>query len=268
MVTRILCTALAFVQFIPSSMAATAAVPDVNDIVQRSVANNNANWKAAPRYSFQEHDVVLKGGSRSSRTFEVTMLDGSPYEKTIAVNGVPLGSAALKREDEKLHRELQRRQSESANARRKRISDYQKGRRQDHALMTEMIRAFHFKLGGREVLNGRQCFRVEASPRPDYIPSSRDTKVLSGMRGTLWIDADQYQWVKVIASVFRPVAFGLFIAHVEPGTEFELEEAPVDGTVWLPVHFKVSVNATILFWSKHSVDDDTYTNYQRTVNAD
>ena len=49
------------------------------------------------------------------------------------------------------------------------------------------------------------------------------------MRGKMWIDTRQYQWVKVHAEVFRPVAFGLFIAHVEPGTEFTLEESPIGG---------------------------------------
>ena len=58
-----------------------------------------------------------------------------------------------------------------------------------------------------------------------------------------------------------PVAFGLFIAHVEPGTEFELEQKPVNVNAWLPSHFSVRVNARILSYSRRSTDDETYSNY-------
>ena len=129
--------------------------------------------------------------------------------------------------------------------------------------MGEMITAFDFKLLGETVVNGRRCYEFAASPRQDYQPPSRDTRVLKGMRGKMWIDAKQYQWVRVQALVFRPVAFGLFIAHVEPGTEFTLEEAPVSGNVWLPSHFSMQVKSKVLFVSHKSMDDETYSNYQR-----
>ena len=46
--------------------------------------------------------------------------------------------------------------------------------------------------------------------------------------------------------VFHLVAFGLFIAHVYPGTEFMLEEAPLAGNIWLPSHFSMNVKARML----------------------
>ena len=78
--------------------------------------------------------------------------------------------------------------------------------------MLEMIRAFQFHLAGTETVDGRQCYRVEATPNPAYVPVNRDTKVLTGMQGTLWIDSSQYQWVKVTARVFRPVIRSLLSA--------------------------------------------------------
>ena len=237
---------------------------DVNEIVRRSVANNDANWKLAPQFSFQEHDLITKGGRLTDRTYDVVMIDGSPYNETIAVNGRRLSPAAQKRKDDKLRREEARRRAESPEAKRKRIAAYQQERRQDHALMREMIRAFQFHLAGTETVDGRECFRVDATPRPGYVPPTRDTKVLTAMRGTLWIDTREYEWVRVTASVFRPVAFGLFIAHVQPGTEFTLDEAPVAGNIWMPVHFRTRVRASVLFWSKNSDDNETYSDYRRT----
>jgi len=236
----------------------------IDDIVSRSVAAAQANWKAAPEFGFREHDVITKGGTRRVRTYQVWMLEGSTYNKLIAEDCRPLSASEASREEEKLQQEVQVRRSESVAARKKRIGQYDSERRQDHELMLEMVHAFQFRLAGTERVNGRECFRVEATPKPGYVPKNRETKVLTGMRGTLWIDSGQYQWVKVTASVFRPVSFGLFIARVEPGTEFTLEQAPVEGSIWLPTHFEVRVNSRVVFWSHNSIDDETYSQYRRT----
>jgi hypothetical protein len=192
------------------------------------------------------------------------MIEGSPYNKLIAIKDRQLTPAQAAEESRKYRSETDLRRKETPSARQKRLNTYQAERRQDHALMSEMMKAFDFNLRGEETVNGRRCFVLDATPRAAYQPKNRDTKALKGMRGKMWIDAQQYQWVKVHAEVFRPVAFGLFIAHVQPGTEFTLEQAPVQNNVWLPSHFSTRVRATILLFSKRSDDDETYTDYQRT----
>lgn len=244
-----------------------APAQDVKDIVARSVANNQADWKIAPQFTFTEHDVIVKSDQRTVKTYRVHMIDGSSYYETLSVGGVELSAPALQREAQKLARETDRRRHENPAARQRRIAEYEKGRRQDHLLMQQMIAGFAFKLAGMETANGRQCYKVEASPKPGYVPISRETQVLKGMRGTLWIDSTAYQWVRVEASVFRPVAFGLFIAHVEPGTEFLLEEAPSAGNIWMPSYFETRVKANILFWSHNSLDQETYSDYHRLTAA-
>jgi hypothetical protein len=236
---------------------------DVTEIVQRSVENTMADWVAAPQYSFTERDITIKNGKRTVKTYQVLMLDGSPYNKLIAVGGHKLSPEQAAAEESKLRQEITRRQNETPEARKNRLAKYENERRQDRALTDEMVKAFTFKLLRQETVNGRRCFVLGATPRPGYQPTSRNTKVLNGMRGTLWVDAEQYQWVKVHAEVFRPVEFGLFIAHVEPGTEFTLEEMPVERNVWLPSHFSTHVRAKILVFSRRSTDDETYSNYHR-----
>ena len=69
--------------------------------------------------------------------------------------------------------------------------------------------------------------------------------------------------MKVHAEVLRPVAFGLIIAHVQPGTEFTVEESPVGAGIWEPVHFTTRVKSKVLVWSHNSAEDDTYSDYRR-----
>jgi hypothetical protein len=247
----------------------SAVIPSVQEIVSRSVANNQVDWKAAPEFTYITHEVVTKGDRQTDRTYRVLMIEGSPYNELTASNGKPLSAAEQKREKAQLQRVTEQRHHESPEARQQRIAQYERGRRQDHELMADMVQAFDFKMGGLQIVDSRECYRIDAEPKPGYVAHSRDTRVLKGMKGTLWIDTSAYQWVKVQASVFRPVSFGLFIAKVQPGTAFELDYAPVGENIWEPVHFVTRVKSAVLhFWSNNSTDDNFFSNYRRAPAAE
>ena len=129
------------------------------------------------------------------------------------------------------------------------------------ALVEEMAEAFDFRVVGEQKLDNYDVDVFEASPRPGYQPKSRETKILTGMKGTLWIDKDTYQWVKVEGVAFRPLAIGWFIAKVLPGTKFCLEQQPFVKALWLPERFSAEINAKVLCWQKHYVYRETYSSY-------
>ena len=196
------------------------------------------------------------------------MIDESPYRRLSALNDQPLSQAQEQEEEQKLRLEVEKRKSESARERARRVAKYQKERRQDHELMAEMTRAFDFRLAGNENVDGHDCWVLEATPKPGYQPKEREAKVLTGMRGKLWVDKEQYQWVKVEAEVMHPVSFYGVLARVGPGTRFLLEQAPLSGDLWLPVRFSVDVNATALgFINENSTDDETYRDYRPMKSA-
>lgn len=246
-----------------------ASRPDVQEIVRRSVAATMEDWKAAPNFAFIERDVESKKDrNRTVKTYEVLMIEGSPYNKLIAINDRPLSKEEAEEEDAKVQQEVRRRESESKRDRARRIAKYQKERTQDNAMLREMVGAFEFRLAGETKRNGRDCWVLEATPKPGYEPRTREGKVLAGMRGRMWVDKEEYQWVRVEAQVTRPVSLYGFFAKVGPGTRFELEQEPVSANVWMPKHFAVRVNASALgFINENSTDDETYRNYRPMTKA-
>src|SRR5689334_13533929 len=119
--------------------------------------------------------------------------------------------------------------------------------------------ALDFQLAGEETVHGYDCCVLDATPKRGYQSNDRETKVLTGMRGRLWVDKNQYQWVKVKAEVIKPVSLFGFFAKVGPGTRFQLEQAPVTNNLWLPSHFSMRVNASAFgFINENSSDDETY----------
>jgi hypothetical protein len=104
---------------------------------------------------------------------------------------------------------------------------------------------------------------LKATPRKGYKPPDRDSEVLTGMQGTLWIDQRTFHWVKVEAHVIRPVRIEGFLAEVEPGTRFEVEKQPVTGEIWLASHFSMKSNARVMLLIPHrGEEDDWYFHYQ------
>jgi hypothetical protein len=70
-------------------VAAAPVATKVEDIVQRSINNTNADWQGAPHYDYTERDVIVKG-QQTVKTYEVHMIEGSTYNRLIALDGKPL----------------------------------------------------------------------------------------------------------------------------------------------------------------------------------
>jgi hypothetical protein len=238
------------------------------EIIRRSVAVNEADWRAQPQFEYKEQDVKSKVDSSGQahveqvKAWEVMMIDGSPYSKLIGQNGEPLPAAQEAKENDKMRAEITKRQSESQSSRQSRISKYKNDRAEEHLLMQQMAEAFTFKIVAEETVNGYPCYVLDANPDPNYKPPVQKARVLTGMHGRMWIDKEHFHWVKVQAEVTSPVEFGFFIAKVKPGTSFELEQEPV-GNVWLPKKFVEDVNASVLgLYGLHTKEVDQYSEYQ------
>jgi len=241
-----------------------SAQEDVATIIRRSAEVCERDWNAAPEFDNSERDRTKDG----DKTYAVTMLSGSPYERLIAVNGQNLNSAEQKEEQKKYDKAVAEREHESPNKRSRRIARYQAERRRDQTLLQQMTAAFDFRLVGKDTLNGYNVYVLKATPRPGYKPPDRDSRVLTGMEGTMWIDQNTFQWVKVEAHVIRPVRIEGFLAEVRPGTGFEFEKRPVAGDIWLASRFSMRSNAKVMLLIPHrGQEDDSYFDYHKTSEA-
>jgi hypothetical protein len=233
-------------------------------IIQRSVEANKRDWEAAPKFDCSERDRTPDG----TKTYQDTMISGSPYQQLIAVNGKPLTPAQTAEEKRKLENTISERKNESPQKRAERIAKYEDERKRDHSMMDEMVKAFDFKLLGETKLNGHAVYFLRASPRPGYKPPNMETRALTGMQGKLWIDKKTFQWVKVEADVTHPVSIKGFLAQVEPGTYFELEKIPVAPGIWLAEHFSMRSRAKVLkLIPKNGEEDVIYFNYHKAPEA-
>jgi hypothetical protein len=237
------------------------AQDDVASIIRKSTEANNRDWTAAPEFDNSERDHT-KG---KDKTYADTMLYGSPYQRLIAVNGRSLSAEQQKEEEKKYQNTVAERQHESPDKRSERIAKYHAERKRDRVMLEQMTTAFDFHLVGQRILAGRRVYVLKATPHPGYKPPDRDSLVLTGMDGTLWIDQQTFQWVKVEAHVIQPVRIEGFLAEVEPGTRFEVEKRPVTDDIWLTSHFSMKSNAKVMLLIPHrGQEDDSFFNYHKS----
>ena len=229
------------------------------EIIRHSAQATHTDWERAPDFDFCEVDTTKTG----SRTSAVLMIAGSPYYRLVQVNGEDLSPDKDAAEQQRLTSTIQQRQRETPEEKAKRIAKYQKERNRDRQLLEQFADAMNFTFSGHEVVDSHQVEVFEATPRADYVPKRMETKVLTGLKGKLWIDESSFRWVKVQAEAVKPVSIVGFLARVEPGTELELQERPINAEDWLPRHFRMHARARILFLvNKSSETNESYFNYQ------
>jgi hypothetical protein len=196
------------------------------------------------------------------------MLFGSPYQQLVAVNGQPLSAAERRNENERFVHERDARAKETPEERAHRTEEYQKSRAHAHQIIEELPNAFAYRLLSTKSVASRRLYVLRATPRPGYAPPDAEAAVLTGMQAEFWIDSATYQLFRGTGRVMRPVTIEGFLATVQPGTEFELEQRPVDDRVWLPTHFQIRSHSSVLFlFHHHNYEDHTYFNYRKSTGA-
>lgn len=235
---------------------------DAEGLVERAARTMQADWAATPGYAFIQRDASLSGGKRVVRTHQVVMIADSDYYLLVAVDDKLIPPDQRRLELLKLQAEIEKRSREDSETRRRRSETYRKQREQNGALLLEFPKAFRFELIREERSGGSPSFLLAATPRPGYQPPNRTARILTGMRGQLLIEGSGFHWVCTEATIMRAVPIFGFLAKVLPGTQFELEMAPVAGSVWLASRFRLQLTASRFWFKTKQTIETTYSEYR------
>jgi hypothetical protein len=251
-----------------SNVAVT--VPDARQIMQRAVAKDVVSWQAAKDYTFlqrTQQDALEGNGavkSSKSETSEIMVLYGEPFERVIAKDDKPLPEKEQKKQNEEFEKETRKRENETPEERRKRLQKYEKQREDERAFVREILDAYTFTLSGSEVVNGRQTWVIDGTPRAGFEGKRREAKLLPKIRPRFWIDQRDYSWTKLRAEVIDTMSFGWVVARLHKGSVFEMQQVRVNDEVWLPQSFDVKLDGRVaLLKGVNEYVHVTYKDYRR-----
>jgi outer membrane lipoprotein-sorting protein len=253
--------------FAAATSLCQAQAADLSEIVSRATATLKSDWSADPDYAYTEIDETKKGDKTTGKTYKVFYIDGSDYNLPIADDGKPLSPEREKIEIEKLKAEAMRRKSETPDARRKRIEKFKKQRDEDEALVLDFPDAFNFEFLREETVRGYPSYVLSGTPKKRTGQLSLAAKVLSGMRGTVWVDKEHFHAVRVECDVMTPVPIYGILAKVLPGTHIEFAMAPVTNSIWLIGELSMDLRVSKLIFKSTQLSRSTFTDYKLNTTA-
>ena len=243
---------------------------DAREIVRRAVELDSANARLARNYTFlQRQDVRdLDGAGRVKteklETWDITLLEGSPYRRLVARNDQPISAEEQQREEEKLRRSIDERRQETPAQRESRLEEWAKRQERQREPVRELPDAFDFTLTGEELLDGRLVYVIVATPKPGYKPKSTFSGFFPKVKLRLWIDKRDYQGARIEMEVLDTVSLGGFLLRVSKGTRLLIEQNRVNDEVWLPKKVVLHASARLLLVKGLYRDIDvTFSDYKK-----
>jgi len=238
-----------------------ASVPGAHEIVGPSVAATERSWQARGNYTYTERDEdrrVNSQGQVKSENVDVTRMifvNGARFEQLMERNGQLPSAKEQKKSDDDLDK-LKHETADQQTERQRKDQD-------NRAFLRDVLEAFDFRLVGEEIVAGRPAYVLQATPHPGYHAHGKYGKMFSRVEGKLWIDKQDFGWMKVDGQVTQSFSIGLVLARVERGSHIILEQACVGDAVWVPKRIEIRATARILFLKSLDIDRIlTYSDYR------
>jgi hypothetical protein len=250
-----------------------AQLPPTNDpkeIMRRAVEIDRRTLELARTYTCQHREVVKhldKHGNVKSteiKTYDINFYYGEDYSRLIMVDDKPISEKEQKKEDEKLEKFLSKYRKESDEDRQKRHDKEKKERAEGRAFLRDVVNAYDFRIVGEEELEGTDTWVIEATPRKDFKPTQPHADILKKIKGKLWIDKKEYNWVRAEAEATDTISFGLFLFRIHPGSRFNFQQLHLNNEVWLMRRFYINGGARIALLKNEAIEqEDTFSNYKK-----
>jgi hypothetical protein len=245
----------------PETSQTPASVADAPRIVSPSVVATERSWAMRDHYTYVERDEdrrLNSLGQVKSENVDVTrmmVVNGARFEQLVEHNGQLPSAKEQKKSDDDLEKLKHETHDEQAARLRK--------DQENRAFLRDVLEAFDFRLTGEEIVDGRSAYVLHATPHPGYHPHGKYAKVFPRVEGNLWVDKQDFGWIKVDGQVTQSFSLGLILARVERGSHIILEQTCIGDAVWVPKRIQIRATARILFLKSLGIDRIlTYSDYQ------
>jgi hypothetical protein len=242
-----------------------------DEIVKRSIQADDRNQKLIGGYIFKEQETQREldgsGQTKITRrtTREILSIGGKRFSHVLEKDGKPLPPADGKKEQAKLDKAFAEAAKLSDEEKARRADEQRRQRAKDREIFEYIPAAYDLKLEGQATLNGRPAWVIDANPTGRY--DGKYANLLRNIKGKLWIDQQDYQWVKLDAVALNDIAFGFVMGRVSKGMKLDFEQTKVNGEVWLPRSFHFLASERFLF-KRLSMDEQLAFSDYRKFQAD
>ena len=241
---------------------------DPRELVARAVSADDHSDRLARDYTYKvrneitEHDGDGKAGSVRSTLDEVLYIGGKRYFRSLEKDGKPIPASEQRKDQVQLDRAVSDVNRMTEAERYRRLQEAEQERAKRRAEFKDVPDAFHFKLMGEVLLEGRAAYEIEATPRADY--NGKHSNILRNIQGTVWIDKQDFNWIKFDGEVLNPIYLGWFLARIGKGAHISYDMTRVNDDLWVPKQLSLTVSARFALVKKINVEQKvTFGDYRK-----
>ena len=239
----------------PNSSAWKLAKSDPHALVQAAIDNelkNSYGHRPPARY------LLRKKTRNTDTTKEIVETSQGGVARLVAIHNQPLNATQTQTELQR----LQELASDPATQQHRHHSE-----ERDAARITSVMRllpeAFinHFE-GSVEAPNGT-AIRMTFEPNPHFSPPTLESRILTGIRGEIWIDPTDLRVVRIEGHLFREVDYGWgILGTLYPGGTIRIEQVKTPECGWQLSHLVLNMTGKeLMLKSLRVVVDETANDY-------
>ncbi len=201
--------------------------------------------------------------SRSVKDYDVFYIGEDQVVHLLSKDGKPLDPDEKKEEDDRFNKrydDLKKKQAEFAGDPKKQA----KQEEEDDAEVSDFLRAELFTNPRRELFRGQEVIAFDVNGNPDYKPKKRIDSIIQKLSGTMWVDEQASEIVRLEARFAESVKIGGgLVASLAKGSNFVFEQEKINDEVWLPSYAEVHFSGRIVFVKLKQNFIDRFTDYKK-----
>ncbi len=226
------------------------------ELMRQASKNELANsYTHRPSMRYRLRKITAK----TDTTKEIVETHTGGVARLIAMNGRPLSPSQEKQEMERLHA-VYTDPAIEAHRRRNEIRDANRVEK----FMRLLPNAFLYRSAGAVETSQGRMIRLTFTPNPKFSPPDFESRVMTGIRGEVLIDAQQLRVERIDGRIFTSVDFGWgILGKLYPGGTLLIEQSKTPTCGWQMTHLRLRLEGkALLFKSVDIQTDETAADYQ------
>jgi Skp family chaperone for outer membrane proteins len=255
---------LLFLVAVVASAGAQSAAPAAEEILPRIRDNQKQLENRRKDYICDLEEETQKLDDRGAikktevKGYEMFFMNGEPILRQVSNAGKPLAADEQRKQQEDFEKQIKKARERAAKRERNEDDPNALG-------IKQFLAASRFSNGRYDSHDGQRVIAYDFQPNTDFKPHTRAESLANKLSGTVWIDPDALQIVRLEARVVNDFKVGggvLGSLHRDSAVVFEQKQ--INGEIWLPslADFKVGARL-LLFKSLHERVVDRFSNYRK-----
>ncbi len=238
-----------------NSSAWSLARSDPHALVQAAIENELKN---AYGHRPPERYLLRKKTRNTDTTKEIVETNQGGVARLVAIDNQPLNATQTKVELQRLHQ-----LASDPAAQQHRLHSEERDAARIAAVMRLLPDAFLNQFEGSVETPNGAAIRMTFAPNPRFSPTSFESRVLTGIRGEIWIDPTDLRVVRIQGHIFRTVDYGWGILGIlYPGGTIRIEQGKTPACGWQLAHLNLNMTGKALMLKSLRVFvDETATDY-------